>query len=131
MPHAPLTPNRVQNKRPRARTVRTLSLASLTALAIASIADAATIPHRILLNSTVFASRIGSTPGGTVYAGAVVDSQLHHGAIVYSSSGATSVRVMFHEFFALGSIGGSGHVTVSADTRSRPMAITGTASTWR
>jgi hypothetical protein len=59
-----------------------------------------------------------------VYAGAVVDPKGDHGAIVYSASGTTAVRVTFHEFFALGSISGragspSFHARTAARRRSR------------
>jgi hypothetical protein len=61
----------------------------------------------------LFAAQVGSTPTGTgVYAGAVVDPRLGHGAAVYSTSGTTAVRVTFHEYLALGSIRGTGRITV-------------------
>ena len=61
----------------------------------------------------MFAAQIGSTPtGASVYAGAIVDPRLGHGAAVYSTNGTTAVRVTFHEYFALGSIRGTGRITV-------------------
>jgi hypothetical protein len=61
----------------------------------------------------MFAAQVGSTTtGGSVYAGAVVDPKLGHGAAVYSTNGTTSVRVIFHEYLPLGAIRGTGRVTV-------------------
>jgi hypothetical protein len=41
-----------------------------------------------------------------------VDPTLAHGAIVFSTTGKTTLRVTFHEFFTQGSIDGSGTVTL-------------------
>jgi hypothetical protein len=126
MRHARLTPNPHRNKGRGTTRVLTLALAALAALAIAPSADGAARAHRVKLDSTFFAAEIGSTPsGGTVYAGSVVDPKLHHGAIVYGASGATAVHVTFHEFFALGSIRGSGHVTVVPSTSGGQTTFTG------
>jgi hypothetical protein len=59
----------------------------------------------------MFAAQVGSTtPGGDVYAGALVDRSLGHRAIVFNAIGMTDLRVSFHAFFAGGSIRGSGRV---------------------
>lgn len=88
-----------------------------TPLAIGS-ADAgarSTLPsHRINLDSTMFAAQVGSTTrGASVYAGALPDPKLGHGAIIFSTVGTTHLRVTFQEFFSLGSIRGSGSVTLA------------------
>jgi hypothetical protein len=93
--------------------VRKLALAVLAALAIAPVASAAATAHELKLDSTMFAAQVGSTTnGGSVYAGALVDPKLGHGAAVYSTNGTTAVRVIFHEYLPLGSIRGSGRATV-------------------
>lgn len=112
MRHARLAP-----KPPRHGTdtigVRRLALTALAALAIAPAASAAMTTHELKLDSTMFAAQIGSTTnGGNVYAGAVVDPRLGHSAAVYSANGTTSVRVIFHEYLSLGSIKGTGRVTI-------------------
>jgi hypothetical protein len=74
----------------------------------------------------MFAAQVGSTPTGTsVYAGAIVDPRLGHGAVVYSTNGTTAVRVTFHEYLALGSITGAGRITVVAGTAGGPSSFTG------
>ncbi len=103
-----------------------LALAVLAALAIAPAADAARSAHRLRLDSTIFAAQVGSTPGGSVYAGAVVDRKLDHGAVVYATFGTTSVRVIFHEYFAVGSISGIGRITLVPGTGSAPSRLMGT-----
>lgn len=83
------------------------------ALAIATTAGGSTI-HRVKLDSTTFAAQVGSlTSGGSVFAGALPDPKLGHGAIVFTTTGTTNLHVTFQEFFALGSIKGAGSVTLS------------------
>jgi hypothetical protein len=60
-----------------------------------------------------------------VYAGAVVDPRLGHGAAVYSTNGTTAVRVTFHEYLPLGSINGTGRITVVPGTAGGPAPFTG------
>jgi hypothetical protein len=118
MPRTRFTSNPDRHK-PRHITW-TLTLAALASLAIAPIAQGAAGTHGVRVHSTIFAAQIGSTTtGGRVFAGAVVDPKLHHGAIVFSISGKTAVQVTFHEFFARGSISGSGHVAVVPGTNGR------------
>jgi hypothetical protein len=107
--------------RPRGRThtarVLTIGLAAIAALSITPIAHGAARQHRAKLDSTMFAAEIGTTTtGATVFAGAIVDPKLHHGAIVYHTSGSTTLKVGFQEFFASGSINGSGTVTLVPGT---------------
>jgi hypothetical protein len=65
----------------------------------------------------MFAAEIGTTTtGATVFAGAIIDPKLHRGAIVYHTSGSTRLKVGFQEFFASGSINGSGTVTLVPGT---------------
>ena len=93
----------------RSRRVLTLAAAAVAALSIVATAGTASVNHRLKLDTTMFAAQIGTTGrGGSVYAGALVDPRLGHGATVFSTNGASSVRVIFHEYFALGSINGSG-----------------------
>jgi hypothetical protein len=74
----------------------------------------------------MFAAQVGSTPTGTsVYAGAVVDPRLGHGAAVYSTNGTTAVRVTFHDYLPLGSIKGIGRVTVESGTAGGQATFTG------
>jgi hypothetical protein len=114
MRHSRLTPS----PRRYATQVLTLAVAALAPLTIAPIADAAARTHTVKLNSVMFAAQIGSTTtGASVFAGAVVDPRLDHGAIVYNASGTSTVfRVTFQEFFALGSIRGRGSVTLRGGT---------------
>ena len=57
--------------------------------------------------SGVSQSQLSSTSsGGSVYAGALPDRSLGHGAIVFGAKGTKTLRVVFREFFALGSIKG-------------------------
>ena len=87
--------------------------AAFATLSIAAGAEATTATHRVKLDSAMFAAQVGSTThGGSVYAGAVPDPKLGHGAIVFSTSGRTRLHVSFQEFFALGSLTGSGNVTL-------------------
>jgi hypothetical protein len=109
------------NPRPRGRAhiarVLTIGLAVTAALSITPIANGAARPHRAKLGSTMFAAEIGTTTtGATVFAGAIIDPKLHHGAIVYHSSGSTTLKVGFQEFFAQGSINGNGTVTLGPGT---------------
>jgi len=69
----------------------------------------------VKLKSVVFAAQVGSTSGGgSVFAGAVIDRALGHGAIVFSSSaGSTKLHTTFHEYFGSGSIAGAGIVTLA------------------
>jgi hypothetical protein len=88
----------------------TVSLAMMSAAATAA---ATTVGHRLELDTTVFAAQVGSMGnGGSVYSGALVDPLLDHGAVVFSTTGKSAVRVTFHEFFTQGSIDGSGSVTL-------------------
>jgi hypothetical protein len=90
-----------------------LAIVILAALAIVPAANGAVKAPRLRLDSTMFAAQVGSTPTGTsVYAGAVVDPRLGHGAAVYSANGTTTVRVTFHDYLPLGSINGIGRITV-------------------
>lgn len=126
MRHARLTPNPHRQSGRHLTQVLTLALAALAALAIAPVADGAASTHRVKLNSTIFAAQIGSTPpGASVYAGALVDPKLDHGAILYSAAGTTAVHVTFHAYFALGSIGGTGHLTVAPGTDAGQATFTG------
>ena len=92
-------------------------LATTALLAVASAesgARAAAPSHRVNLDSTMFAAQVGSTThGADVYAGALPDPRLGHGAIIFSTVGSTHLRVTFQEFFSLGSIRGSGSVTTA------------------
>jgi len=113
MQHTRLAPNPQQDSKPGRAAVSTLALAVLAALSIAPAVHGAVAAHQLRLASTMFAAQVGSTPTGTsVYAGAVVDPRLGHGAVVYSTSGSTAVRVTFHEYLPLGSISGTGRITV-------------------
>ncbi|MBV9338980.1 MAG: hypothetical protein JO262_23905 [Solirubrobacterales bacterium] len=95
--------------------VALLTMAALLAVRAADArARAATPSHRVNLNSTMFAAQVGSTTrGASVYAGALPDPRLGHGAIIFSTAGTTHLRVIFQEFFSLGSIRGSGRVTLA------------------
>jgi hypothetical protein len=100
----------------------TVSLAMMSAAATAA---ATTIGHRLELDTNMFAAQVGSMGnGGSVYSGALVDPVLGHGAGVFSTTGKTTVRVTFHEFFTQGSIDGSGSVTLVRPKR-RPATFTG------
>jgi hypothetical protein len=85
----------------------------------------------------MFAAQVGSTPTGTsVYAGAVVDPRLGHGAAVYSTNGTTAVRVTFHDYLSLGSINGTGRISVVPGTDGKAtftgaLKITGGTGTYR
>jgi hypothetical protein len=70
--------------------------------------------HEVRLDSTMFAAQVGSlTTGGSVFAGALPDPRLGHGAIVFNTTGTTNLHVSFREFFTLGSIKGQGSVTLA------------------
>jgi hypothetical protein len=126
MQHARFAPNpHWHNKRHKA-VVSTLALTVLAALSIAPAATGAVRAHQLRLASTMFAAQVGSTPTGTsVYAGAIVDPRLGHGAAVYSTNGTTAVRVTFHEYLPLGSITGTGRITVVPGTAGGPSPFTG------
>lgn len=126
MRHARLAPKPRRHRNPDNLVVRRLALAALAAIAIAPSANAASITHEVKLDSTMFAAQVGSTAtGGNVYAGAVVDPRLGHGAAVYSANGTTSARVIFHDYLPLGSIRGTGQVTVSPGAARGSSTFTG------
>ena len=121
-----LVPNPQRHNKRGTAVVRTLALAALAALSTAPVANGAVRAHQLRLASTMFAAQVGSTPTGTsVYAGAVVDPRLGHGAVVYSTNGTTAVRVTFHEYLPLGSITGTGRITVVPGTAGGPSPFTG------
>ena len=98
MRHARLSPIPQRDNKRDTTMVSTLALAAVVALTIAPAAHGSVRPHQLRLSSTLFAAQVGSTPTGTsVYAGAVVDPRLGHGAAVYSTNVTTAVRVTFHE----------------------------------
>jgi hypothetical protein len=102
--------------RRRATMALPVAAAALAALSIAASADGSTT-HRVKLDSTMFAAQVGSiATGGSVFAGALPDPRLGHGAIVFTTTGTTSLHVTFQEFFALGSIKGTGSVTLTPQT---------------
>jgi hypothetical protein len=126
MQHTRLAPNSQRHNKRRIAVVSTLALAALAAPSIAPAANGSVTAQRLRLASTMFAAQIGSTPTGTnVYAGAVVDPRLGHGAVVYSTNGSTAVRVIFHEYLPLGSITGTGRITVVPGTAGGPSPFTG------
>jgi hypothetical protein len=96
----------------------TLFLATTSAALLAVVATAgASTTHRVKLDSTAFAAQVGSLAnGGTVFAGALPDPRLGHGAIVFTTTGTTHLHVTFQEFFALGSVKGTGSVTLTPQT---------------
>jgi hypothetical protein len=111
--HAPLTSNPGPHKRPHTRWMLATALAAIATFSPTPIAHATGRHHRARLDSTMFAAEIGTTTtGATVFAGAIIDPKLHRGAIVYHTSGGTTLNVGFQEFFALGSIKGRGSVTL-------------------
>jgi hypothetical protein len=117
MRHHLLTSSPRARKRPDARSMLATALATIAALAPAPIAHAAATHHRVRLDSTMFAAQIGTTTtGATVFAGAIVDPGLRHGAIVYHTAGTTTLKLGFQEFFASGSITGSCTVTLAPGT---------------
>jgi len=99
----------------RLRVLLAIAIIAVAALAIppaATVAATATA-HTVRLGSTMFAAQVGSTTtGGNVYAGALPDPRLGHGAVVFTAYGTTHLRVSFHAYFALGSIKGTGRVIV-------------------
>jgi hypothetical protein len=126
MQHARPAPKPRWHDNGDAPRLRRLGLAALATLAIAPAASAAATVHELKLGSTIFAAQVGSTAtGGSVYAGALVDPKLGHGATVYSTDGTTSVRVIFHDYLPLGSISGTGRVTVVPGASSGPATFTG------
>jgi hypothetical protein len=117
MRHDSLTPNPRPRGRAHIARVLTIGLAAIAALSVAPMAYGAAREHRAKLDSTMFAAEIGTTTtGATVFAGAIIDPKLHPGAIVYHTSGSTTLKVGFQEFFAFGSIKGSGTVTLVPGT---------------
>jgi hypothetical protein len=113
MHHSPPRPHFFGQTVRAVRKALTLTVAALAVLTSAAIAQPGPAIHRIKLNTVMFAAQVGSTTnGGSVYAGALVDPRLGHGAIVFSANGTTDVRVSFHVFFALGSVQGTGSVTL-------------------
>lgn len=104
------TPRRITR---RAALVLPVTVAAFAALTIAATAGGSTI-HQVKLDSTMFAAQVGSvTSGGSVFAGALPDPRLGHGAIVFTTTGTTNLNVTFQEFFALGSIKGRGSATLT------------------
>jgi hypothetical protein len=102
--------------KPHRRSSRRLlpfAAAAVAALSFAATSDAASGRHPLKLNTAMFAAQVGSiSTGGGVYAGALVDPRLGHGAVVFSTKGRTTVRVTFHEYFPRGSMKGTGRVTL-------------------
>jgi len=126
MRHVQLEPRPRRHKNRDSARARRLVLAALATLAIAPAASAAVTPHRHRLNSTMFAAQVGSTTtGGSVYAGALPDPRLGHGAIVFSAYGTTHLRVSFQAYFARGSIRGTGRVTVVPGATGGQSTVTG------
>ena len=116
MQHARFAPNPQRHSKRGTAAVSTLALALIAALSIAPAANGAVRAHQLRLASTMFAAQVSSTPTGTsVYAGAVV----------YSTNGTTAVRVTFHEYLPLGSINGTGRITVVPGTAGGPAPFTG------
>jgi hypothetical protein len=107
---SPQPPSRTRH---RAAFAVPVAAAALAALTIAAPAGGSTV-HNVKLDSTTFAAQVGSlTSGGSVFAGALPDPRLGHGAIVFTTTGTTNLHVTFQEFFALGSIKGAGSVALS------------------
>ena len=126
MQHARFAPNPQRHSKRGTAAVSTLALALIAALSIAPAANGSVRAHQLRLASTMFAAQIGSTPtGASVYAGAIVDPRLGHGAAVYSTNGTTTVRVTFHDYLPLGSINGTGRITVAPGTAGGPASFTG------
>jgi hypothetical protein len=119
----PTKPSAQQYRRSSRRLLATT--VSLAMMSAAATAAATTIGHRLELDTTMFAAQVGSMEnGGSVYSGALVDPMLGHGASVFSTTGKTTVRITFHEFFTQGSIDGSGSVTLVRHSR-RPAVFNG------
>ena len=137
MPHRTSTPDASRQQSRSVTKALMLGAAALATLSIATTAQAAPSAHRVRLNVAMFAAQVGSTnAGGDVYAGALVDQTLGHGAIVFSAMGATDLQVGFHAFFATGSIEGSGRVTLIPGAGSQAtfkglLRITGGTSAYR
>ena len=94
-----------------------LATTTTAALAVGVATANGSTTHRVKLDSTMFAANVGSTTtGSNVFAGALPDPRLGHGAIVFSTTGTTNLHVTFQEFFALGSIKGTGSVTATPQT---------------
>jgi hypothetical protein len=101
------------NLRRGVATTLALAAAALLTLSLATTA-AGSGAHRVNLDSTMFAAQVGSTTnGGSVYAGALPDRTLGQGAIVFTATGKSTVRVTFQEFFARGSVKGVGQATLT------------------
>jgi hypothetical protein len=97
----------------RATTALLLAAATLATLSIVASAGGSTT-HRVKLDSTMFAAQVGSIDtGGSVFAGALPDPSLGHGAIVFTTTGTTNLHMTFQEFFALGTIKGTGSATLT------------------
>ncbi len=137
MRHPKSNPNSARHTSHSVTKALMLGAAALVTLSIAATAHAAPSAHRVRLNITMFAAQVGTTnAGGDVYAGALVDQTLGHGAIVFNAIGTTEQRVSFHAFFARGSIDGSGKVTIIPGTGGQAtfrglLRITGGTSAYR
>jgi hypothetical protein len=126
MQHTRLAPNTQRHNKRRTAALNTLALAVIAALSIAPAANGSVTAHQLRLASTMFAAQVGSTPAGaSVYAGAIVDPRIGHGAAVYSTNGTNAVRVTFHEYLSLGSIDGTGRITLVPGTAGGPAPFTG------
>jgi hypothetical protein len=126
MQHTQLAPNPQRRNKRRTAAASTLALAVIAAVSIAPAASGSLTARRLRLASTMFAAQVGSTPTGpSVYAGAIVDPRLGHGAAVYSTNGTSAVRVTFHEYLALGSINGIGRIAFVPGTAGGPSPFTG------
>ncbi len=103
-------------------------VAAMTATAVLAPASAAGAGRTLHMKTDVFAALIGSTSGGgSVYAGSAIDRTLGHGAIVFSSTaGTTKVKTIIHEYYALGSMSGSGTVLVSPSPSGTSAVFTAT-----
>lgn len=87
-----------------------LALAAVAALAIAPAADAAKKKtHKVMVHATILSHAVG--PNGPD-AGSVSDPVLGNGATVYTSTGGMTQTVTFQAWFDLGSIKGTGTVTL-------------------
>ena len=108
-----------------------LALAAVLALALVTTADAAKKKkHKITLNSTIQAHGVNAS--GNPIAGTLSDPTFGSGAAVYTTGTATMVNgktvepVTFEAFAALGTVKGSGTVTVTPGTGSAPATVIGT-----
>ena len=105
---------------------------ALAALVLAApAAEAAKKKHKVTLNATVQAHAV-TTAGGLI-AGTLSDPVLGNGATVYHTSaagganGTTNENVTFQAWTNLGSVKGSGTLTVTAGPGSSPPSFTGSA----